>query len=142
MEERRIKNLIKDNDVVRCNSTVRKKVAVNDGGPGSFEEYVRLQKEQCSVKDDGVQVQVQRDAPNGQGRRGKEGREVEGDVKVEGDIFSERSVASARGNFATRVFPKIYVQPCRHLNGASCLLRLLSPRRPAPARDAPRVIVR
>lgn len=25
------------------------------------------------------------------------------------------SVASARGNFATRVFPKIYVRPCRRL---------------------------
>lgn len=37
----------------RCNSTIRKKVAVNDGGPGSFEEYVRLQKEQSTVRDDG-----------------------------------------------------------------------------------------
>lgn len=39
-------------------------------------------------------------------------------------------VASARGNFATRVFPKIYVRPCRRLNGASCVLRLLSPPTP------------
>lgn len=46
---------------------------VNDGGPGSFEEYIRLQKEQGSVKDDDVQVQVQRDAEErgGEGKRGR-----------------------------------------------------------------------
>lgn len=60
-------------------------------GPGSFEEYARLQKEQGSVKDDGVQVQVQGDALSWRRRVGK-GGEVEGDTEVEDDIFSRRSV--------------------------------------------------
>jgi len=61
---------------------------------------IKLQKEQSSVKDDGVQlVQVQRDAPG----RGEEKWKV--------TYFP--GVVSARGNFATRVFPKIYVRSCR-----------------------------
>ena len=63
---------------------------------------IKLQKEQSSVKDAGVQlvqVQVQRDAPG----RGEERWKV--------TYFP--GIVSARGNFATRVFPKIYVRPCR-----------------------------
>lgn len=62
----------------------------------------------------------------GRGEKGKRGRRGTQGWRV--TYFP--GVASARGNFATRVFPKIYVRPCRRLNGASCLPRLLSPPTP------------
>jgi hypothetical protein len=77
-------------------------------GSGTFEKYIRLQKEQDSVKDDSVQVRERESGCTGV-REGWE--QSKGRWRV--TYFPD--VASARGNFATRVFPKIYVQPCRRL---------------------------
>lgn len=114
------KKLIKGNDVVRCNSTSRRNAAVNGGGAGSFEKYGKAAK--------GARPPWRTTKPSSaRGKRMHQCARGRGTYGGGWHIFRAESVGGP-WQFCHACFSQDLCPTVPPFNGASCHLRLLSPR--------------